>query len=204
MSEVPVASPSVIDQEKQYLFQNYSRFLIILTRGRGSYVYDSSGKRYLDLVAGIGVNALGHAHPRMMKVIRETSREDDPLLEPLLQRVSRAPSPNASPKSPAWTASSSATPAPKLWKARSRSSARTAARSRPRNSKPSRSTAPFTAARLDRSPSPARKTTAATLNLLPGARFVNRNDIGAWNKPSTRTPPASSSKSCRARAASTR
>ncbi|MEO5922654.1 MAG: aspartate aminotransferase family protein [Bryobacteraceae bacterium] len=73
MSEVPVASPSVIDQEKQYLFQNYSRFPLILTRGRGSYVYDNTGKRYLDLVAGIGVNALGHAHPRMMKVIREQS-----------------------------------------------------------------------------------------------------------------------------------
>ena len=71
MSEVPVASPSVIDLEKQYLFQNYSRFPLILTRGRGAYVYDISGKRYLDLVAGIGVNALGHAHPRMMKVIRE-------------------------------------------------------------------------------------------------------------------------------------
>lgn len=63
--------PSVIDLEKQYLFQNYARFPLILTRGKGCYVYDSSGKRYLDLVAGIGVNALGHAHPRMMKVIRE-------------------------------------------------------------------------------------------------------------------------------------
>ena len=41
------------------------------TRGKGCYVYDTSGKRYLDLIAGIGVNALGHAHPRLMKVIRE-------------------------------------------------------------------------------------------------------------------------------------
>lgn len=70
MSEVAASSPSVIDLEKQYLFQNYARFPLILTRGKGCYVYDSSGKRYLDLIAGIGVNALGHAHPRMMKVIR--------------------------------------------------------------------------------------------------------------------------------------
>jgi predicted acetylornithine/succinylornithine family transaminase len=70
MSEVAAATPSVIDLEKQYLFQNYARFPLILTRGKGCYVYDSSGKRYLDLIAGIGVNALGHAHPRMMKVIR--------------------------------------------------------------------------------------------------------------------------------------
>lgn len=71
MSDLAVAVPSVIELEKQYLFQNYARFPIILTRGRGCYVYDSSGTRYLDLVAGIGVNALGHAHPRMMKVVRE-------------------------------------------------------------------------------------------------------------------------------------
>lgn len=71
MPDLAVAVPSAIELEKQYLFQNYARFPLILTRGRGCYVYDSSGKRYLDLIAGIGVNALGHAHPRMMKVIRE-------------------------------------------------------------------------------------------------------------------------------------
>ena len=72
MSEAATPVPtSVIDLEKQYLFQNYSRFPLVLTRGRGCYVYDDKGKRYLDLIAGIGVNALGHAHPRLMKVIRE-------------------------------------------------------------------------------------------------------------------------------------
>jgi predicted acetylornithine/succinylornithine family transaminase len=40
-------------------------------RGRGCYVYDIAGKRYLDLLAGIGVNALGHSHPRIVKIIRE-------------------------------------------------------------------------------------------------------------------------------------
>jgi acetylornithine/N-succinyldiaminopimelate aminotransferase len=65
------APPSVVDLEKQYLFQNYARYPLILARGKGCYLYDTSGKRYLDLIAGIGVNALGHAHPRLMKVIRE-------------------------------------------------------------------------------------------------------------------------------------
>lgn len=73
MSEVPALRPSVIDLEKQYLFQNYARFPLVLTRGKGCYVYDTSGKRYLDLIAGIGVNSLGHAHPRMLKVIRQQS-----------------------------------------------------------------------------------------------------------------------------------
>jgi acetylornithine/N-succinyldiaminopimelate aminotransferase len=65
------ASPSIVDLEKQYLLQNYSRLPLVLARGKGCYVYDTSGKRYLDLVAGIGVNSLGYAHPRLTKVIRE-------------------------------------------------------------------------------------------------------------------------------------
>ena len=64
-------SPTVVDLEKQYLLQNYARYPVVLQRGKGCYVYDTSGKRYLDLIAGIGVNALGHAHPRLTKVIRE-------------------------------------------------------------------------------------------------------------------------------------
>jgi acetylornithine/N-succinyldiaminopimelate aminotransferase len=63
--------PSVVDLEKQYLLQNYARFPLVIHRGKGCYVYDTSGKRYLDLIAGIGVNALGYSHPRLTKVIRE-------------------------------------------------------------------------------------------------------------------------------------
>jgi acetylornithine/N-succinyldiaminopimelate aminotransferase len=65
------ASQAIIDLERQYLLQNYSRYPLLLRRGKGCYVYDAGGKRYLDLIAGIGVNALGHAHPRIVKVIRE-------------------------------------------------------------------------------------------------------------------------------------
>jgi acetylornithine/N-succinyldiaminopimelate aminotransferase len=65
------APPSVVELEKQYLLQNYGRYPLVLHRGKGCYVYDTAGKRYLDLIAGIGVNALGHAHPRLTKVIRE-------------------------------------------------------------------------------------------------------------------------------------
>ena len=73
MTETAAATPaaSVMDLEERYLFQNYARYPLVLHRGKGCYVYDTSGKRYLDLIAGIGVNALGHAHPRLLKVIRE-------------------------------------------------------------------------------------------------------------------------------------
>jgi predicted acetylornithine/succinylornithine family transaminase len=74
VSTVP-EQPGTFDRiralESQYLLQNYARYPLLLERGRGCYVYDESGKRYLDLLAGIGVNALGHAHPRLTKIIRE-------------------------------------------------------------------------------------------------------------------------------------
>src|ERR1700694_4374181 len=57
--------------EREYLLQNYARYPLVLGRGKGCYVYDLNGRRYLDLIAGIGVSALGHAHPRIVKVIRE-------------------------------------------------------------------------------------------------------------------------------------
>jgi len=60
---------------EQYLLPTYKRQPIILTHGRGAYVFDSTGKKYLDFLGGIAVNALGHAHPRIVKTIsREAAR----------------------------------------------------------------------------------------------------------------------------------
>jgi predicted acetylornithine/succinylornithine family transaminase len=61
----------VIQREKQFLLQTYSRYPLVIERGKGVFVFDLDGKKYLDFVAGLGVNALGHAHPRIVKVIRE-------------------------------------------------------------------------------------------------------------------------------------
>jgi len=61
----------IIEREREFLVQNYSRYPLVLERGEGCYVYDVDGNRYLDFIAGIGVNALGHAHPRVVAVIRE-------------------------------------------------------------------------------------------------------------------------------------
>jgi acetylornithine aminotransferase/acetylornithine/N-succinyldiaminopimelate aminotransferase len=57
----------------QFLLPTYKRQPIVFTHGRGCYVYDSRGKKYLDFLGGIAVNALGHAHPRILKVIRRES-----------------------------------------------------------------------------------------------------------------------------------
>ena len=64
-------TPSAAELERDYLLQNYARYPPTLARGKGCYVYDTQGQRYLDFITGIGVSALGHAHPRMTKVIRE-------------------------------------------------------------------------------------------------------------------------------------
>ena len=66
-----LAAETVVNLEREYLLQNYSRYPLVVHRGKGCHVYDVNGARYLDFIAGIGVNALGHAHPRIVKVIRE-------------------------------------------------------------------------------------------------------------------------------------
>src|SRR5258708_4513858 len=73
-TEAKSVAQEVMDLEREYVLQNYARFPIVLERGKGCYVYDTAGKRYLDLISGIGVNALGYAHPRLVKVATEQAR----------------------------------------------------------------------------------------------------------------------------------
>jgi len=61
----------IAERERKYLLHTYNRYPVVLARGKGVFLYDIEGKRYLDFVAGLGVNALGHAHARIVKAIRE-------------------------------------------------------------------------------------------------------------------------------------
>ncbi len=54
-----------------HLMNTYARQPVAFVRGEGAYLWDESGKRYLDAVAGVAVNGLGHAHPRLVKAISE-------------------------------------------------------------------------------------------------------------------------------------
>tara|TARA_B100001057_G_scaffold473616_1_gene538300 strand:- start:79 stop:1245 length:1167 start_codon:yes stop_codon:yes gene_type:complete len=58
-----------------YLAKNYNRKKISFKYGKGSYLYSSDNKRYLDFVQGIAVNSLGHAHPKLVKTINIQSRK---------------------------------------------------------------------------------------------------------------------------------
>src|ERR1017187_4210760 len=62
---------NIPELEKTYLLQNYARHPLVLTRGDGPYMWDINGKRYLDFIAGIGVNALGQNHPRIVAAIQD-------------------------------------------------------------------------------------------------------------------------------------
>ena len=58
-----------------YLAKNYNRNKISFKRGKGSYLYSMSGTKYLDFVQGIAVNCLGHAHPKLVKTIKDQSKK---------------------------------------------------------------------------------------------------------------------------------
>lgn len=70
-SPVLTVPQQIVELERQYLLPNYARYPLVLKRGKGCWLYDYDGHRYLDLLTGIGVNSLGHAHPRITRVIRE-------------------------------------------------------------------------------------------------------------------------------------
>ncbi|MGA2980313.1 MAG: aspartate aminotransferase family protein [Terriglobales bacterium] len=61
---------SVSRMEAKLLLPTYERQPILFVRGRGVYLWDSQGKRYLDFLSGIGVNALGHNHPTIQAAIK--------------------------------------------------------------------------------------------------------------------------------------
>jgi acetylornithine/N-succinyldiaminopimelate aminotransferase len=61
---------SVMRDEQKLLLPTYDRQKVLFTRGRGVYLWNSKGKRYLDFLSGIGVNALGHGHPAIQKVLK--------------------------------------------------------------------------------------------------------------------------------------
>jgi acetylornithine/N-succinyldiaminopimelate aminotransferase len=61
----------VKELEQKHILGTYARFDVLFERGSGAYLIDASNKRYLDLLAGIAVNALGYNHPRIKHVLRK-------------------------------------------------------------------------------------------------------------------------------------
>ncbi|MBM4262282.1 MAG: acetylornithine transaminase [Deltaproteobacteria bacterium] len=58
----------------QYVAQTYGRYPIALVRGKGARVWDADGKEYIDFLAGIAVNSLGHCHPAVVRAIQQQAK----------------------------------------------------------------------------------------------------------------------------------
>ena len=61
----------VVEMTEQYYMPVFGRYNLVLSHGDGPYVYDNEGKKYLDFLAGIAVNLLGHAHPKLVAAIAQ-------------------------------------------------------------------------------------------------------------------------------------
>jgi acetylornithine aminotransferase/acetylornithine/N-succinyldiaminopimelate aminotransferase len=61
---------SALRDVSRHLMNTYKRSDVVLTHGRGCYVFDQRGKKYLDFLGGIAVNALGYSHPELVRTIR--------------------------------------------------------------------------------------------------------------------------------------
>ncbi|WP_406656540.1 acetylornithine transaminase [Methanolobus sp. ZRKC2] len=66
---------STIKMDAKYVMQNYGRYNIVLSSGSGSVVRDVNGREYIDCVAGIAVNNIGHCHPKLVKAIRDQAEK---------------------------------------------------------------------------------------------------------------------------------
>ena len=66
-----VTFDDIKSRESRHVLQNYRRQPVAFVRGKGAYLYDTDGREYLDLVSGIGVVSLGHAHPGLAAAIAD-------------------------------------------------------------------------------------------------------------------------------------
>ncbi|HXV20125.1 MAG TPA: acetylornithine transaminase [Desulfuromonadales bacterium] len=66
-----MTSQEWIDKGDRYIMKTYGRYPIVPVRGEGCVLWDADGRRYLDFLAGVAVNNLGHCHPRVVRAIQE-------------------------------------------------------------------------------------------------------------------------------------
>ncbi len=60
-----------IEKSDKYIMKTYGRYPIVPVKGEGCRLWDADGKEYLDFLAGVAVNNLGHCHPRVVKALQD-------------------------------------------------------------------------------------------------------------------------------------
>jgi acetylornithine/N-succinyldiaminopimelate aminotransferase len=69
-----MVADDIREREARHVLQTYRRQPITFVRGKGVYLYDADGREYIDLLSGIGVTALGHAHDGLVRAITEQAQ----------------------------------------------------------------------------------------------------------------------------------
>jgi acetylornithine aminotransferase len=64
-----------MEKADKYIMRTYGRYPLVPVKGEGCYLWDADGKRYLDFLAGVAVNNLGHCHPRVVEALRKQAAE---------------------------------------------------------------------------------------------------------------------------------
>ena len=64
----------ILADSQKYIMNTYNRYPVVFIKGRGTKVYDSDGREYLDFVAGVAVNNLGHCHPRVVVALQKQAQ----------------------------------------------------------------------------------------------------------------------------------
>ena len=64
-------SQNIFEKEKEFFIHTYNRIPVEIKSGQGVHLIDKNGNRYLDFFSGLGVNALGYAHPKIVKAVSE-------------------------------------------------------------------------------------------------------------------------------------
>ena len=63
------------DYDQNYCLQVFSLLPIAITKGKGCYVYDTEGRKYLDMIGGIAVNCLGYGNPKLVSAISKQAKD---------------------------------------------------------------------------------------------------------------------------------
>ncbi len=63
-----------MQMDKKYVMQSYSRIPLVIDKGKGVRVWDKEGREYLDFISGIGVNAIGHCHPEILRALTHQAK----------------------------------------------------------------------------------------------------------------------------------
>ena len=70
-----MTTTNVIDLENIYGAHNYQPLPVVLVRGKGAYLWDDQGKRYLDMMSAYSAVSHGHCHPRLVKALARQAKQ---------------------------------------------------------------------------------------------------------------------------------